>query len=133
MGYTYEWSITGIKKANTENIDEAVIGTRWKVVCTDEDGNVGEFNGATPFDLNTINTGSFTTYADLTEQQVLGWVKNIVSGSNRMTNYWGHIQGQMDKQIERTKYSFTEVSDVSLPWSPTSGSSVTPDPLKRDY
>jgi hypothetical protein len=49
-----------------------------------------------------------------------------------MTNYWDHIQGQMDKQITRSKLSFTEVSDVGLPWSPTSGS-VTPDPLSKDY
>jgi subtilase family serine protease len=133
MGYTYEWKVTGVKKVNSENIDEAIIGTQWKVVCTDEDGATGEFIGATPFDLKTINTGSFTAYADLTEEQVLGWIKNVVSGSNPGTNYWHHIQGQMDKQIEKTKLSFTEVSDVSLPWSPTSGSSVTPDPLAKDY
>jgi len=132
MGYTYEWKVTGDKKVNSENIDEAIIGTQWKVVCTDEDGNTGEFVGATPFDLNSINTGSFTAYADLNEEQVLGWIKTVVSGSNRMTNYWGHIQGQMDKQITRSKLSFTEVSDVGLPWSPTSGS-VTPDPLSKDY
>ena len=132
MGYTYEWSVTGIKKVNSENIDEAVIGTRWKVICTDEDGNTGEFVGATPFDLHSIDTGSFTPYENLTETQVLGWIKSVVSGSNRATNYWDHIQGQMNKQIERSKLSFTEVSDVSLPWSPTSGS-VTPDPLAKDY
>jgi hypothetical protein len=39
----------------------------------------------------------------------------------------------MDKQITRSKLSFSEVSDISLPWSPTSGSSVTPDPLAKDY
>jgi hypothetical protein len=133
MGYTYEWKVTGVKKVNSENIDEAIVGTRWRVICTNEDGDTGEFNGATPFDLNTINTGSFTAYQDLTELQVLGWIKNVVSGSNRATNYWDHIQGQMDKEIIRNKLAFTEVSDVSLPWSPTSGSSVTPDPLKRDY
>lgn len=132
MGYTYEWKVTGVKKVNSENIDEAVVGTRWRVICTDEDGNAGEFNGATPFDLNTINTGSFTTYADLSEEQVLGWIKNVVSGSNRMTNYWDHIQGKMNEEINRNKLAFTEVSDISLPWSPTSGS-VTPDPLQRDY
>ena len=133
MGYTYEWKVTGVKKVNSENIDEAIIGTQWKVICTDEDGSTGEFVGATPFDLNSINTGSFTAYADLNEEQVLGWIKNVVSGSNRMTNYWAHIQGQMDKQINKSKLSFTEVSDISLPWSPTSGSSVTPDPLAKDY
>lgn len=126
MGYTYEWSVTGIKKATSDDINDAIIGTRWKVICTDEDGNTGEFSGATPFDLNTISTGSFTAYQDLTEAQVLGWIKNIVSGSDSSTNYWSHIQGQMDKQIARTKLSHVEVGDMNLPWSPTSGSVATP-------
>jgi hypothetical protein len=133
MGYTYEWKVTGVKKVNSENIDEAIVGTKWRVICTNEDGDTAEFNGATPFDLNTINTGSFTAYADLNEEQVLGWIKNVVSGSNRATNYWKHIQGKMDEEIIRNKLAFTEVSDISLPWSPTSGSSVTPDPLHKDY
>jgi hypothetical protein len=132
MGYTYEWKVTGIKKVNSENIDEAIVGTQWKVICTDEDGNTGEFVGATPFNLQSIDTGSFTPYENLTEEQVLGWIKNIVSGSNPTLNYWNHIQTQMDKQISKSKLSFTEVSEVGLPWSPTSGS-VTPDPMHKDY
>jgi hypothetical protein len=131
MGYTYEWKVTGIKKVNSENIDEAIVGTQWKVICTDEDGNTGEFVGATPFNLQSIDTGSFTPYENLTEEQVLGWIKNVVSGSSS-TNYWDHIQGQMNKQISRSKLSFTEVSEVSLPWSSTSGS-VTPDPMLKNY
>ena len=125
MGYTYEWSVTGIKKATSDNINDAIIGTQWKVVCTDEDGNTGEFSGATPFDLSTIDSGSFTPYQDLTEAQVLGWIKSVVSGSSS-TNYWSHIKGQMDKQINKTKFSHTEVASVNLPWSETSGSSATP-------
>lgn len=128
MGYTYEWSVTGIKKANSDDINDAIIGTRWRVICTDEDGNTGQFDGATPFDLNTIDTENFTPYQDLTQEQVLGWVKNIVSGSSS-TNYWDHIQGQMNKQISKTKFSHTEVGDTDLPWSETSGSSVTPASL----
>jgi hypothetical protein len=125
MGYTYEWSVTGIKKATSDDISDAIIGTQWKVICTDDDGNTGEFSGATPFDLNTIDTGSFTPYQDLTEAQVLNWIKNTVSGSSS-TNYWNHIQGQMDKQINKIKLSHVEVGSVDLPWSSTSGSSVTP-------
>jgi hypothetical protein len=125
MGYTYEWSVTGFKKATSDSINDAVIGTRWKVICTDMDGNTGEFSGATPFDLKTIDTGSFIEYADLTETQVLGWIKNTVSGSS-LTNYWEHIQGQLDKQISKSKLSVVEVETGSLPWSPTSGSVIAP-------
>ena len=60
MGYTYEWKLTGLNKQNSTNIEDAVIGTRWKLTGTDEDGNVGTFTGATPFSINTINTSSFT-------------------------------------------------------------------------
>jgi hypothetical protein len=127
MGYTYEWSVTGIKRATSDSINDAVIGTKWKVICTDSDGNTGQFDGATPFDLKTIDTGSFIEYADLTETQVLGWIKHTVS-SSASTNYWDHIQGQMDKQINKNKLSIIEVNDIDLPWSPTSGS-VTPQPL----
>ena len=126
MGYTYEWSITGIKKATSDDINDAIIGTKWKVICTDEDGNTGEFSGATPFDLNTIDTNNFTEYQNLTEEQVLGWIKSTVSGSNSSTNYWSHIQGQMNKQINKNKFSHIEVNSVDLPWSETSGSNATP-------
>jgi len=125
MGYTYEWSVTGIKKATSDNISDAIIGTQWKVICTDDDGNTGEFSGATPFDLNTIDTENFTEYQNLTEVQVLNWIKNTVSGSSS-TNYWSHIQGQMDKQINKTKLSHVVVNSVDLPWSSTSGSNATP-------
>ena len=125
MGYTYEWSVTGIKKATSDNINDAIIGTQWKVVCTDEDGNTGEFSGATPFDLNTIDSGSFTPYQDLTEAQVLGWIKSVVSGSSS-SNYWDHIQGQMNKEIAKSKLSQVEVTSVDLPWSETSGSFTSP-------
>jgi hypothetical protein len=127
MGLTYEWKLTGLRKQNSENVNDAVVGTNWKLIGTDEDGNQGTFTGATPFSISTINTGSFTEYSQLTEEQVLGWIKNHVSGSNVSTNYMEHINGQILKEIESKKYVKVEVSETDLPWSPTSGSSVTPE------
>ena len=127
MGLTYEWKLTGLKKQNSEIVSDAVIGTNWKLIGTDEDGNQGTFTGATPFSISTINTGSFTEYSQLTEEQVLGWIKNHVSGSNVSTNYMEHINTQILKEINSNKYVKVEVSETDLPWSPTSGSSVTPE------
>ena len=101
MGYTYEWKIKGLRKGNSTDVNDAIIGTQWTVTATDEvDGIAGEFNGATPFDLNTINTGSFTPFSELTEEQVIGWIKNTVSGSNKTTNYWDHIESRIIRDIE---------------------------------
>jgi hypothetical protein len=125
MGLTYEWKLTGLKKQNSETVNDAVVGTQWKLTGTDEDGNQGTFSGATPFSINTINTGSFIEYSSLTEAQVLSWVKNHVSGS-APTNYMDHINGVILKEIASKKWASITVSETDLPWSPTSGSSVTP-------
>jgi hypothetical protein len=101
------------------------VGTNWKLIGTDEDGNEGTFNGATPFSINEINTASFTEYSSLTEEQVLGWVKNHVSGSTS-TNYMEHINGVILKEIASKKWTKIEVNETDLPWSPTSGSHIAP-------
>ena len=126
MGLTYEWKLTGLKKQNTSNLNDVVVGTNWKLIGTDEDGNQGTFNGATPFEAQDLNGDGFIDYQDLTEELVMGWVKNHVSGSSP-SNYMNHINQQIQKQIDYVKYSRLDVSEVDLPWSPTSGSAtVTP-------
>jgi hypothetical protein len=126
MGLTYEWKLIGLKKQDSENVNEAIVGTNWKITATDEDGNVGTFTGATPFSISTINTGSFVPYSELTEDVVLGWVKNHVSGSGP-TNYMDHINKQIQKEIAANKWVKVEVAEADLPWSPTSGSRVAPE------
>jgi hypothetical protein len=126
MGYTYEWKLIGLKKQNAEFLNDAIVGTNWKVTATDEDGNVGSFTGATPFKISQINTASFTEYSQLTEEQVLGWIKDYVSGSGQ-TNYMGHINEMITKEINANKWVSLQVSEEDLPWSPTSGSRVAPE------
>ncbi len=131
MGYTYEWKLVGLRKQNTNTLDNVVIGTNWKITATDEDGNTGEFTGATPFDWKTVNTSSFTNYHELSEEQVLGWVKNKVSGS-APTQYWDHITAVIEREINAKKYSRISVMENDLPWAPTSGSNtygVDPQPV----
>ena len=131
MALTYEWKLTGLRKQQTANLDNVVIGTFWKVTGTDEDGNTGEFSGATPFELSSVNTASFTAYADLTEEQVLNWIKQRVSGS-AITSYWDHINSVIIRDIDAKKYERVMVMETDLPWSPTSGSNaygVDPQPV----
>ena len=131
MGYTFEWSLTGLRKQNTDTLNNVVIGTHWKVVATDEDGNQGSFTGATPFNPQDLNNDGFVDYHDLTEELVLGWVKNEVSGSSPR-GYWDHITSQIQKEIDTKKYHRIHVNESDLPWSSTSGSNaygVDPQPV----
>jgi hypothetical protein len=127
MALTYTWELVGLKKQNSENFENIVVGTNWKLTGTDEDGNFGVFNGATPFTPQDLNGDGFVDYHDLTEELVLGWVKSVVSGSGD-SNYMTHINQQIQKEINNKKYARIEVTTVDLPWSPTSGSSTYPVP-----
>lgn len=117
----YTWKITQLVKQNTNDLDNIIVGTRWTVTGTDEDGYEGTFTGATPFSLNTVDPNSFTPYEELTEAQVLGWIQNIVSGS-AITSYWDHINERINKAIETEKNIIVSVDSTNLPWAPTSGS-----------
>ena len=126
MGLTYDWKLTSLRKQNTDNLSDVIVGTQWKLVGTDEDGYTGTFSGATPFEIRDLNGDGFVDYRDLTEELVLGWIKNQVSGSTP-ANYMNHINQQIQKQIDYVKYARIDVSEIDLPWSPTSGS-ATPTP-----
>ena len=116
-----------MKKQDTADLSDLVIGTRWELKGTNEAGVFGTFSGATPLDIPDADEPGYIAYADLTETQVLGWVKNIVSGSGA-GNYMDHIDEQIEKQISEKTYTLLEVQENDLPWSETSGSSdVTPE------
>lgn len=127
MALTYEWKLTGLKKRDTADLTDLVIGTRWELKGTNEDGVFGTFSGATPLDIPDADEPGYIAYADLTETQVLGWIQDIVSGSSA-TNYMDHINEQIEKQIDEKEYAQLEVQSNDLPWSETSGSAeVTPE------
>lgn len=131
MGYTYEWKLVGLRKQNTDTLEDVVVGTNWKVTATDEQGNQGSFVGATPFSPKDLNGDGFVDYRDLTEDLVIGWIKNEVSGSGPK-NYWDHISEQIGKEIYAKKYNRVTVMETDLPWAPTSGSNmygVDPQPV----
>ena len=127
MALTYTWKLTGLKKQDTADFNDLVIGTRWRVTGTDEDGNEGSFDGATPLDIPDADEAGYIPYEELTEDLVLGWIKNVVSGSNMATNYWDHINGRIVESIDSKRTVVVEIQETDLPWSPTSGS-ATPSP-----
>jgi hypothetical protein len=112
----YIWKIKSLIKQNTNDLDNIIIGTRWEVSTTNEDGITGEFQGATPFDLSTVDLNNFTPFEELTETQVLGWIKSQVSGSSN-TSYWEHISSRINKQIQEKVHVKIDVNETELPWS----------------
>lgn len=113
MTLAYTWSLKSIKKYDVDTLQGVIVQTTWTCTGTDEDGDEGVFNGATPFNPAEVDAENFTAYEDLTEAQVLGWIQSIVVGA-----YKEHVDGQIAKQIEAKKNPTEEVAEGAFPWSP---------------
>ncbi len=112
MSITYTWKVTSLKvKDVSENITNAVVQTYWTKTGTDEDGNQGVFSGATPFTIDpTDDSGPFIPFEELTEEDVLDWIKSVVIGS-----YEDHVNSKIAEQITD---KVTPTTEAKLPWAP---------------
>lgn len=123
----YTWKLTSLKRKNTDSIQNIIVQTQWKKIGTDANGNVGEFSGATPFDLSTVDPDNFVSYEDLTEEMILGWIQSIVVGS-----YEEHVNEKIAEQIDAIQNPIVSVTG-GFPWQPEDevieGSSEPPAPV----
>lgn len=109
MAITYTWKIGSIKKQNTDSLNEVIIQTYWRKIGEDENGNIGTFHGATPFNPETIDPDNFTAYEDLTQEQVLSWIQAKVVGE-----YEAHVNQKIQDQINQ---NFNQIEEVNNPFN----------------
>ena len=118
---TYTWKIDSLKTKDIEGKPSAVVQTYWKKIGTDENGNQGTFAGATPFTVDpTDDSGPFKPFNELTEADILAWVKTVVVGG-----YEEHVNGKIAEQIED---KITPVIESKLPWATEEEEEVTSPP-----
>ena len=128
MAWTYVYEVERMKVKDEVNNDgvtlqNAVCNTYWKVTGTNSDGNSATFSGATPFSAAAVGEDDFTDLSDLTEDEVIGWIRNVVEGEN---GYIDHINEVLQKEIDQTVE--TEVETNALPWANTASGNTTPTP-----
>ena len=109
MAITYTWKVTSMKVRDGDNLSNVVVQTYWEKTGTDAQGHTGTFNGATPFDLATVDPNNFVPFDQLTQETVLGWIQSVVVG-----HYEEHVNGHIEEQINKTKSPITE---ATLPWA----------------
>ena len=110
MAITYTWKITSMKKKDEGVNKDVVVQVYWTKTGTDENGKTGTFLGATPFTSTTMPEGdTFIPFGELTEEIVLGWIKDVVVGG-----YEEHVNAQIQKQIDE---QVNPVAEPALPWA----------------
>lgn len=115
MEITYSWKITGLKTTEVAGESNFVFQTYWEKTGTDELGNTGTFNGATPFKQDPSQS-TFIPFEQLTEEVVIGWIQAVVVG-----DYEQHVNGQIAQQIQLKR---TPVGTPDLPWGGTNNQAL---------
>lgn len=112
----YTWKIKSLKKVDDPSLElnDIIVQTYWECTGTDDAGYSGTFNGATPFQPDQIDPEAFTTYENLTEAQVIGWVEDVVTNN---PGYKAHVEEQIQKQIDSIVRPIVEVNEEALPWA----------------
>jgi hypothetical protein len=108
MTIIYQWTIQQLEcKPQEDGLTDVVVTAHWNVSATDSTNTTSAY-GTQSF---TLQQGeSFTPYADLTQDQVVGWVQANM-GIDEVTK----LQENLDKQIK--DLSNPPIVKPPLPWS----------------
>lgn len=104
---TYSTTITSMYTVNTPDPDY-VVNVLFTVTRVDGD-YTASIDGNIQFAQEASKNG-FTPYANLTKEQVLGWIN---SATDNQANYYANIDGQIASMVNPP----VSPSNTPLPWA----------------
>jgi hypothetical protein len=106
---SYIWTITNLYTQTIDGKEDYVVTALYDVVGTDGTYEASLTSNTAQFSTEDVTV--FVPYADLTEEIVLGWVKETL-GENGIISIEACIQGQIDSQINPPQVPV----NTPLPW-----------------
>lgn len=94
---TFTWAIAELER---ETADGYVFTAHYTVNAADGTYTAGAY-GSIGFE----RPETLVPFADLTEEQVIGWVKEKLGGDEKVTEIQAALQGQLDEQRTPSKAS----------------------------
>ena len=82
-----------------EGHSNVVFNVHWRLAGTDDSDNTGSVYGTQS--LETSDLSNFTTFADITEEQVNGWTEAAL-GEEKVAELKANIDAQIEQQINPT-------------------------------
>ena len=110
MNIVKTWSILNLTARPTLDGQEQVISmVTWKLVVSDDLNHEVVHTGVTT--LGLPDSESFLNFSELTEQQVLGWVKGVI-GQKQIDQLESNMIASLLDQVAPTEFLHLE----ELPW-----------------
>ena len=95
MATSYTWRIAQLDR---ETADGYVYTAHWNVSARDAAYSAGAY-GSVPFE----RPETLVPFADLTQDQVIGWVKEKLGGAEKVAAIEAALQAQLDEQAAPTR------------------------------
>ena len=114
MAYKFKWNIEGIegypRHPEHSELSDVVSNVFWQLeVRWVEDGSVHYLRGST--EIGSPNPSSFTDHLELSDEDVLGFVWNVIGGREEAENI------ARDQLAELMSPPETKVQALSMPWN----------------
>ena len=94
---TFTWAIAQLER---ETVDGYVFTAHYTVAAND-----GTYSSSAYGSVGFERPETLIAYADLTEEQVIGWVKEKLGGDEKVTEIQAALQAQLDEQRTPSKAS----------------------------
>ena len=97
---TYTWNNKTVDTYPTlDSNADVIFNVHWRLTGEDENGNVGSVYGTQS--LDTTNLTDFVAFADITEEQINGWIE-MAMGEDRVAELKANIDAQIQEKINPT-------------------------------
>ena len=115
MAINYTWDVSTVDVKEVEGNADTVFNVHWRLTGTDDTNTVEDLEGndvaATAsvygsIGLDTSDLSSFTAFADLTNDQISGWVESAM-GESKVTEIKTNISNQIAELVTPTQETKT--------------------------
>lgn len=105
---TNTWNVVSMDAyPEKDGFTDVVFTVHWTLAGSDDEGHTGSAYGSVGVTLDA--DAPYTPYADLTKDEVIGWVQNAL-GAEQVASLEAGVEAQISSQINPT------VVTPPLPW-----------------
>ena len=97
MSTTFTWAIANLER---ETADGYVYTAHYTVSAANDSYSAGAYGS-----VGLERPETLIAFDSLTEEQVIGWVKEAIGGDEKVTEIQDALQGQLDEKAAPTKAS----------------------------
>jgi len=104
MAINYTWDCKTVDVQTIDGNEDTVFNVHWRLTGEDDSNNASTVYGAQL--LDTTDLSNFTAFADLTNEQITGWVQSAL-GEDRVAELKTNVSNKIAELVTPTQETKT--------------------------